>query len=133
MMNLIGGSQYRKAFVRLLALYCLLLPNSAVPPQDSADAPCSLQQEQHSSIRPYDPQYESQLSLRPQVEDGEQSTAHHGGLQGSTLPALGVPAPAVLDSEVAHSAAQPGSHTASSWEEAAEIPDPRLILHSEGA
>ena len=132
-MILTRNSKYRRAIIALLALYCLLLPNSAVPPQGSTDAPCSVQQEPPSLISTPNPQHQTQLNVAGD-EDDEHPTAHQGDLPGSSLPALDVSASASLDSGVARSAMKPESHTAFSREEAAEVPEPHLMPHSpEGA
>ena len=66
--------QYKANFVRLLALFCLLLPNSAVPPQDSEGGPCILPQEIPALISQKNEQVGTLIGAID-TEDGEQPTS----------------------------------------------------------
>lgn len=103
-MYLTRRSQYKATFVRLLALFCLLLPNSAVPPQDSEGGPCILPQEVPALISQENEQVRIVIGARDSG-DGDQPTAHQIILPDRTPPDLAASAgkqdePAITHSDV---------------------------------
>ncbi len=96
--------QHKATFARLLALFCLLLPNSAVPPQDSDGGPCMLPLEVPALISQENEQISTVIGAKVS-RDGEQPTAHQTLLPDGTPPALAASAvkqnePAITHNDV---------------------------------
>ena len=134
MMRLTSRSQYKAAIIRLVALYCLLLPNCAVPPQDNIDAPCTLQQEEPSLIHT-DTLKEKPYIGTPDAGNPERSTVYQADQPGSSSSILRAPAPQLLDPGIEDTHVQPKfQQEISGTGAAAAVAEPHLTLHaSEGA